>query len=91
MTETIADECQSMTNKTSAGPAKQKPEVFFMRVTDNEDANLLAEKTEILLGAARLAGIVRPKTLVAVKQHFGERGNQGFIKPAVSKIVGAAI
>ncbi len=51
----------------------------------------MAEKTGRLLSAAGLTCIVSSGTLVAVKQHFGESGNEGFIKPEVSRVVGDAI
>lgn len=70
---------------------KSKPEVFFMRVSEQEAPESLAARTERLMEAANLACVVNAKTKVAVKQHFGEEGNQGFIRPAVSKAVGEKI
>jgi uncharacterized Fe-S center protein len=80
-----------MTDERSSRVELQKPEVFFIKAAEHESVRSLTEKTETLLRASGLAGIVQPKTLVAVKQHFGEKGNQGFINPSVSKVVGDAI
>jgi uncharacterized protein len=81
-----------MTKQKPAAPAGQaKPDVFFVRVSGKETPATLAGKTDTLLKASALAKIVRPDSLVAVKQHLGEEGNQGFIKPAVSRVVGETI
>jgi uncharacterized protein len=72
-------------------PPVQKPEVFFIRTAEKEDLGSLLEKTRDLLNASRLDRIVQPGTLVAVKQHFGEKGNQGFLQPQISRVVGDTI
>ena len=68
-----------------------KSTVFFIRSGDQEDINEVAKKTLTLFRAAQFGQIVKDGTLVAVKQHFGERGNTGFLKPPLAKTVGDAV
>ena len=55
-------------------------QVFFLPIKENKR---LAE----LALTAGLAKILRPADFVAVKIHFGEAGNIGFIKPPLVKPV----
>jgi uncharacterized protein len=76
---------------TRATTRDNKPRVYFIRASEREAPTALAGKTGLLFEAAGLDRIVRSKTMVAVKQHFGEQGNEGFIRPAVSRVVGDRI
>lgn len=53
--------------------------------------NSVLTKIQRLARAAGLQGIVRKKGLTAVKIHFGERGNTGFIRPLLVRPVVEAI
>jgi len=54
--------------------------VFFsdLRV---EPGKTLLDKLDILLDRADLKGKIREKDLVAIKLHFGEKGNTAFVRP----------
>ena len=54
--------------------------VFFsdLRV---ESGKTLLDKLDILLDRADLKGKVREKDLVAIKLHFGEKGNTAYVRP----------
>jgi uncharacterized Fe-S center protein len=54
--------------------------VWFTDLSARPGLSLL-DKTGNLLDAAGLASVVRKKSLVAVKLHFGEPGNTSFIRP----------
>ena len=71
--------------------ATKEVEVFFMPLTQKEDILSVAKKTKQLLREAQLTEILEKKKLVAVKQHFGERGNNGYLKPQIAKVVGDVI
>jgi len=60
------------------GPSR----VYFadMRTTFKES---LPDKLQRLLGHLDLAKAVSPRNLVAIKLHFGEKGNTGFIRPVL--------
>ena len=54
--------------------------VYFADMRANFRQNLL-DKVEILLDRVGLEERVKPRDLVAIKVHFGERGNTSFIRP----------
>ena len=60
-----------------------KATVYFMPVANGESAASLARKTATLCETA-FPEVVRDGDLMAVKQHFGERDNTGYIKPEVT-------
>lgn len=55
-------------------------EVYFVNVRAQKGASLL-EKLERLIDRSGLMDIVAPNDLVAIKLHFGERGNTAYIRP----------
>lgn len=57
-------------------PAK----VFFTDMRASHKQNLL-DKLEKLFDRAGMAELIAPRDLVAVKLHFGERGNTGYVRP----------
>jgi uncharacterized Fe-S center protein len=57
-----------------------KSDVFFSDLKAKSGKTLL-DKLDILLDHTDLKGKVREKNLVAIKLHFGERGNTGFVQP----------
>jgi uncharacterized Fe-S center protein len=54
--------------------------VYFSDLRASAKENLL-DKLERLMNTGGLEDIVQPRSLVAVKMHFGEKGNTGFIRP----------
>ncbi len=54
--------------------------VYFIDLRTDAKENLTA-KLNRLLDAVSLAAVIRPQELIAVKLHFGERGNTAFIRP----------
>ncbi len=59
-----------------------KSRVFFLAADRREGDKALAMKTEKLFVALDLDTRVEKGDFVALKIHFGEKGNTGFIKPA---------
>lgn len=55
-------------------------EVFFTDMRARQGLNML-DKLERLFDAAGLGEIISPGDLVALKVHFGERGNTGYVRP----------
>ena len=60
--------------------------VYFIPVADNEGLASMAEKTTAL-AEATFGGVVKADRPCAVKQHFGEGDNRGFIKPEITRAV----
>ena len=58
-------------------------EVFFsdLRV----GSKTLLDKLDSLLDRTDLKGKIREKDLVAIKLHFGEKGNTAFVRPIFSE------
>jgi uncharacterized Fe-S center protein len=57
-----------------------KSSVFFSDLKV-ESGKTLLDKLDILLDRADLKGKIREKDLVAIKLHFGEKGNTAYIRP----------
>jgi len=61
--------------------------VYFADIRASAKENLLS-KIVRLMDMIDLKDVVPPRSLVAVKVHFGERGNTGFLRPVlISRIV----
>jgi len=58
-----------------------RSQVFFSRADRKEDAETLSEKTEKLYLALGLDRKIEKEAFVALKIHFGEKGNTGYIRP----------
>lgn len=59
--------------------------VYFIRVSDGESAEALAEKAARLYVEAGFARQLEPERLVGIKQHLGEKGGDGFLRPAIAE------
>ncbi|MHB8054294.1 MAG: DUF362 domain-containing protein [Candidatus Aminicenantales bacterium] len=55
--------------------------VYFIRADRTETADVLAQKTRDVLAPTGFTAKLEPEDFVALKIHFGEKGNTGFIKP----------
>lgn len=56
--------------------------VYFVEATSREAADQLSEKSEKIFLQAGQDDLVAEDDFVALKIHFGEKGNTGYIKPA---------
>ena len=59
-----------------------------MRLNEKSALPERVEKTQKILEAGGFRKAIRKGGLVGVKQHFGEEGNEGFIRPEISRAVG---
>lgn len=60
--------------------------VYFIPAGSKQaSAETLAEKAAKLYAKAGFASQLAPGRLVAIKQHFGEKGGEGFLKPPVAR------
>lgn len=69
-----------MTYNGGPGGVMKKSKVFFsdMKVVSGKP---LLDKLDALLDGVDLRGKVREKDLVAIKLHFGEKGNTAYVRP----------
>lgn len=66
----------------------EKPaKVYFSPVKTDESLSSIADKTDLLIEKADFPSIIEEDTLVAIKQHFGEKGNDFYIKPQITQRV----
>lgn len=59
--------------------------VYFLRTADGESAESLAEKAATLYRKGNFASQIEEGKLVGIKQHFGEKGGDGFLRPPIAK------
>lgn len=64
-----------------------KSKVYFIRSSDSDGIELVRGKLSRLLEESRLFDFIRKGDKVAVKMHFGEEGNTGFVKPEYLRVV----
>ncbi|MFB3894658.1 MAG: DUF362 domain-containing protein, partial [Phycisphaerae bacterium] len=77
-----------MSSKSSGvGPSK----VHFVPLKEASTPEEMAAAAERLWEAMRLEAIVTANALVAIKQHFGEKGGKNFVPPAVARAIGQRV
>jgi len=64
-----------------------KSKVYFIPVNSTDDTNVVSLKLKALLEKSNILGFLRKDNKVAVKIHFGEDGNTGFVKPDYVRII----
>ncbi|MGB4521038.1 MAG: DUF362 domain-containing protein [Candidatus Omnitrophota bacterium] len=64
-----------------------KSKVYLIRLENSEKIQVVADKFKRLLEESRVLDFIRPNFNVAVKMHFGEEGNTGFVKPEYLRII----
>jgi uncharacterized Fe-S center protein len=62
----------------------KKAKVVFAAVSTGESIESVARKAARAAEAAGIRGIVHKGRPCAVKQHFGEGRNTGYVKPAIT-------
>ena len=59
----------------------KKSRVLFISVKDGEGIKQIDTKLKILLDKTHLLGKIKKDAYVAIKMHFGEEGNTGYVNP----------
>lgn len=65
--------------------------VYYMRMPHGTPLAAWAANAKLLFQKAGFADFIGQDKLVAVKQHFGEEGNQGYIRPQITREIVAEI
>jgi len=68
-----------------------KSKVYFVAVNDANDIRTVNDKLESLLEKSQVLDFIRKEQKVAVKLHFGEEGNAGFVRPEHVRVICAEI
>lgn len=69
----------------------KKSRVYFIPVSETDTTEVAEGKLKKLLTESRILNFLSKGQRVAVKMHFGEEGNTGFVKPEYVRIVCAAV
>lgn len=64
-----------------------KSKVYLIRLENSEKIQVAAGKLKSLLEESRVLDFIQPNFKVAVKMHFGEEDNTGFVKPEYLRII----
>ena len=68
-------------------PIAKPAEVHYARIKDGQPDKVWAQKIDELFKKLKPESLIKKDHLVALKQHFGEKGNKGHIKPELTKKV----
>jgi len=64
-----------------------KSKVYFIPVNETDYTEAIAEKVKFLINESKILDFIPANYRVAVKMHFGEEGNTGFIKPQYVRVI----
>lgn len=64
-----------------------KSRVYLVRLGNSEKVKVVGDKLKHLLEGSRVLDFIQLNNRVAVKMHFGEEGNTGFVKPQYLRII----
>ncbi len=64
-----------------------KSKVYFIAVKNSDNMQAIKVKFARLLGESNLLDFIPEKSKVAIKMHFGEEGNTGYVRPEYVRLV----
>lgn len=76
---------------TKKPATRSQPQVCLAPLPESSTPEQMAAAAELLWQRMELDRIIAPKALVAIKQHFGEKGGTNFVPPAVAKAIGRLV
>lgn len=68
-----------------------KSKVYFIGVHKSDDPQIIKVKLARLLDRSKLLDCIREKDKVAIKIHFGEEANTGYVRPEYVRVINDAI
>jgi uncharacterized protein len=68
-----------------------KSKVYLVSVSEAETIEITAKKLKRLLAESRVLDFLKAGDRAAVKIHFGEEGNTGFVRPEYARVICEAI
>jgi len=83
----MLDRLSNQQKKTMQSRAK----VFFSPVDESENIETIVKKTSQLIEHINLQSLLKKNYYVAIKQHFGEKGNDNYIKPEITKNIVSSV
>ena len=67
-----------------------KSRVYFIPVSNSDNQQVINQKLKRLIDESQVLDFIRQKDQVALKLHFGEEGNTGFVRPEHVRVVSDA-
>lgn len=64
-----------------------KSKVYFVKTAEGEGDVCVRKKLSFLLESSKLLDFIGDNSRIALKIHFGEEGNTGFVKPEYAKVI----
>jgi hypothetical protein len=64
-----------------------KSKVYFVSVKNSDNLQVVNEKLKLLLEKSKVLAFIRKESRVAIKLHFGEEGNTGFVRPEHLRVI----
>jgi len=64
-----------------------KSKVYFIGIKQEDDVFLISQKLKRLCEESKVLDFILKDDLIAIKIHFGEEGNTGFVKPQYVKVI----
>lgn len=64
-----------------------KSKVYFVRVNDSDATGIIKSKLKRLIETSQVLDFIRKGDRVAMKIHFGEEGNTGYVRPEFVRVL----
>lgn len=64
-----------------------KSKVYFIKVSQNDSVKDISIKLKSLLGLSKALSLFKSGDNLAIKLHFGEEGNTGYVKPEYAAVI----
>ena len=64
-----------------------KSRVYFISLKSSDSFQIINQKLKSLLDESKVLDFIRKEYKVAVKVHFGEEGNTGFVRPEHVRVI----
>jgi len=64
-----------------------KSKVYFISVKNSDNLQVVNAKLKLLLDKSKVLAFIRKESRVAIKLHFGEEGNTGFVRPEHLRVI----
>lgn len=64
-----------------------KSKIYFIPVSEKDEVRIIVQKLQKLIEQSHALDFIAKKQKVAIKMHFGEEGNTGFVKPECVRAV----
>lgn len=68
-------------------PYIMKNKVYYIAIKNQDSQDTIRNKFDCLIKKSGTLNFIQPNNIVAIKMHFGEEGNTGFVRPEFARLV----